>query len=69
MSNTGNCYDNAMMESFFATLKTECADYIFPDRHTARSEVFTYIEGWYNRQRLHSGIGYLSPDALEHNYS
>jgi putative transposase len=69
MSDTGNCYDNAMMESFFATLKTECADYTFPDRHTARSEVFAYIEGWYNHQRLHSGIGYLSPDAFELRYS
>jgi putative transposase len=68
MSDTGNCYDNVIMESSFGILKTECADYIFPDRKTARSEVFAYIEGWYNRHRLHSGIGYLCPDAFEQRY-
>jgi putative transposase len=62
MSDKGNCYDNAMIESFFGTLKTECADEVFPDRHTARSELFAYIEGRYNPHRLHSVVGYYSPN-------
>jgi transposase InsO family protein len=65
MSHTGNCYDNAMKESFWGTLKTECADHVFPDRATARPAVFDYIERWYNRQRLHSALGYRSPVAFE----
>lgn len=68
MSGSGNCYDNAMMESFFATLKTECVDGIFPDRNTARSELFAYIEGWYNPHRLHSSIGYCSPNNFEQRF-
>lgn len=68
MSSTGNCYDNAMMESFFGTLKTECADYCFATRERARTEVFHYLEGWYNRRRLHSALGYQSPDAFEQAY-
>jgi transposase InsO family protein len=61
MSRTGNCYDNAVAESFFATLKTECAATQFESKAGARSAIFAYIEGWYNRQRLHSSLGYLSP--------
>lgn len=68
MSDKGNCYDNAMIESFFGTLKTECADYVFPDRNTARSELFAYIEGWYNPHRLHSSIGYCSPNNFEKRF-
>ena len=65
MSRTGNCYDNAVMESFFATLKTECAATQFPSKAEARSAIFEYIEGWYNRHRLHSSLGYLSPVDFE----
>src|SRR5215207_3200294 len=56
MSRTGNCYDNAKMESFFATLKTECATSIFPSRAAARTAIFEFIEVFYNRQRLHSAL-------------
>jgi putative transposase len=65
MSRSGNCYDNAMKESFFATLKTECASRPFVTRAEARTAVFEYIEGFYNRQRLHSALGYLSPEQFE----
>ena len=65
MSRTGNCYDNAAMESFFATLKSECVTRQFSTREEARSEIFAYIEGWYNRQRLHSSLDYLSPLEYE----
>lgn len=62
MSSTGNCYDNASAESFFATLKLEAIPkVIFADRHVARAALFDYIEVFYNRQRLHSGIGYACP--------
>lgn len=66
MSRKGNCYDNAVVESFFATLKTElveCADW--PTREAARAAVFEYLEIWYNRHRLHSSLGYLTPMAYE----
>lgn len=65
MSRTGNCFDNAVMESFFSTLKTECANRQFASRAQARLVLFEYIEGWYNRQRLHSVLGYLSPVEFE----
>ena len=65
MSRTGNCYDNAAMESFFATLKGECANRRFNTKPEARSAIFEYIEVWYNRQRLHSSLGYLSPVQFE----
>ena len=65
MSRTGNCYDNAAMESFFATLKGECAVTSFATRAEARSSIFEFIEVWYNRQRLHSSLGYLSPIEFE----
>lgn len=65
MSATGNCYDNAMMESFFATLKTECVLERYATRQQARQSVFDYIEMWYNRQRRHSALGYLSPKQFE----
>jgi putative transposase len=65
MSRTGNCYDNAVAESFFATLKTECATIQFTSKAEARSAIFEYIEGWYNRQRLHSSLDYLSPADFE----
>jgi transposase InsO family protein len=65
MSRRGNCYDNAVHESFFGTLKSECADTRFPSRTAARQCVFEYIEVWYNRQRRHSTLGYLSPAEFE----
>ena len=65
MSGVGNCYDNAMKESFFATLKTECATRPFATRTAARSAIFEYIEVFYNRQRLHSALGYRSPEQFE----
>lgn len=65
MSRSGNCYDNAAMESFFATLKTECADHRFATRQDARTALFDFIECWYNRSRRHSTLNYLSPDMFE----
>jgi putative transposase len=65
MSRTGNCYDNAAMESFFGTLKTECAFQPFATRAQARTAIFEFIEAWYNRQRLHSSLDYLSPMEFE----
>jgi transposase InsO family protein len=65
MSGVGNCYDNAAMESFFATLKAECATGQFDTRSQARTAIFEYIEVWYNRQRLHSSLDYLSPVEFE----
>ncbi len=66
MSRRGNCYDNAPMESFFATLKTECIQgVVYSSRLEARAELFEYIEMFYNRQRIHSQLGYKSPVAYE----
>lgn len=65
MSGTGNCYDNAMMERFFAMLKTECVTAPFDTRQQARQAIFDYIEIWYNRCRRHSALGYLSPEQFE----
>jgi putative transposase len=66
MSRTGCCYDNAAAESFFNSLKVEWIHgYEIRDRETARSEIFRYIEGYYNRSRRHSSIGYLSPAEFE----
>jgi transposase InsO family protein len=65
-SGKGNPYDNAMMESFFSTLRAELTDLEhFPTRQAARTAVFEFIEVFYNRQRLHSSLGYLCPLAFE----
>lgn len=61
MSRTGNCLDNAPMESFWATLKRECADHVFPTRGSARMALFSYIMGFYNRVRRHSALGSRAP--------
>jgi putative transposase len=62
MSSTGNCYDNAAAESFFATVKLEAIPKgIFTSRQEARAALFDYIEVFYNRQRMHSGIDYARP--------
>jgi len=66
MSRKGNCYDNAVAESFFHTLKTEHVyDYRYETRAEARQSIFEYIEMFYNRQRRHSALGYLSPVSFE----
>ncbi len=65
MSGVGNCYDNAVMESFFGTLKTECVTGPFLNCVQARTTIFEYLEVWYNRQRLHSTLGYVSPVDFE----
>jgi putative transposase len=66
MSRTGDCYDNAAMEAFFATLTKECTDRVrFQTRQEARSAIFEYLECFYNPVRLHSTLQYVSPVAFE----
>jgi putative transposase len=69
MSGTGNCYDNAAMESFFHTLKTE---HVYFERYQTREQtkksIFEYVEVFYNRQRRHSTLNYKTPLAFEENY-
>jgi putative transposase len=68
MSRKGNCYDNAVMESFFHTLKTELVSFEnFQTRDEAKMKIFDYIEIFYNRQRSHSSIDYLTPEEFERN--
>ena len=70
MSRTGNCYDNARMESFWATLKSEpIQERVFANRAEARREIFSYIEAFYNRTRLHGALGYQSPVDFENGVS
>ncbi|MCX5747324.1 MAG: IS3 family transposase, partial [Proteobacteria bacterium] len=64
MSGTGNCYDNAAMESWFATLKSELGEH-FVSRARAEIELFDYIEAFYNQRRLHSTLDYVSPAEYE----
>ena len=70
MGSIGDCYDNAMMESFWATLQTELLDRRRHWSSTAllRSEIFWFIEGFYNRRRLHSSLGMLTPDEFERRW-
>ena len=66
MSGKGNAYDNAVVESFFATLKTEEVDNnVYETRQQARTSIFSYIEGFYNPKRRHSSLNYLSPNDFE----
>ena len=66
MSRKGNCYDNAVMESFFHTLKSELISFErFQTRQEAKTKIFEYIEIFYNRQRSHSTIGFVSPADFE----
>ena len=68
MSGKGNCYDNAASESFFGTLKTELVpEDGYPNRLIGKMDIFRYLEGFYNRKRLHSSLGYCSPDEFEAN--
>lgn len=70
MSRTGDCYDNAAMESFFSTLKGECVERsTFQNRQEARQAIFEYIECFYNRVRRHSTLLYMSPMAYEQQMS
>jgi putative transposase len=63
---TGQCWDNALAESFFATIKRELLDTaVWPSRTAARTAIFDFIEGWYNLHRLHSSLGYSSPADYE----
>jgi len=66
MSRKGDCYDNAVAESFFSTLKNELIyGQRFESRNHARSEIFKFMEIYYNRQRLHQTLGYVTPNAME----
>jgi len=68
MSGKGNCYDNAAMESFFKTLKTELVHWErYATRDEAKKSVFEYIEVYYNRKRMHSSIGYMNPVEFENS--
>jgi transposase InsO family protein len=65
----GTCWDNAVAESFFATLKNELIYlHVWPTRQSARTAIFAFIEGWYNRLRLHSTLDYASPQMYEEDY-
>ncbi len=69
MGSVGDCYDNAMAESFFATLECELLDRVkMRNPREAMQQVFSFIEGWYNPHRRHSSIGYLSPAEYERRY-
>ena len=66
MSRKADCYDNAPMESFFHTLKTELIHHQhYASKEQAKRDIFAYIEGYYNRTRRHSAIGYSSPTEME----
>ena len=70
MSGTGNCYDNAPMESFFSLLKTELVHHdSYRTRHEAKTSLFDHLEVFYNRQRIHSAIGYQTPLACEQQWN
>jgi transposase InsO family protein len=69
MNGAGSWYDNAAMESFLGTLKGEWVNHhAYRTRVQARADIFYYIEAFYNRRRLHSTLGYLSPMAYEQRY-
>ena len=69
MGSVGDCFDNAMAESFFATLECELLDRThFHNHHQARRAIFEFIEGWYNPHRRHQGLGQQSPIAFERSY-
>lgn len=70
MGSVGDAYDNAMAESFFATLECELLSrQRFPTRNAARMALFDYIEGFYNSHRRHSALDYLSPAAYERRWT
>ena len=70
MSRKGNCYDNAVAESFFSTLKNELIHHrTYQTRDEASQDIFVFIEGFYNRQRLHQSLAYVSPLEFERRIS
>ncbi|WP_141333506.1 IS3 family transposase [Myxococcus sp. AB025B] len=70
MSRKGNCWDNAVVESFFSSLKMELVyERSFQTHEEAKRALFEYIEAWYNRRRRHSALGYVSPEEYERNAS
>jgi putative transposase len=70
MSGRGNCYDNAPVESFFGTLKTELVNHaVYRTRQEAMTDIFFYLEGFYNRLRRHTALDHLSPAAFEAQYA
>lgn len=74
MSRTANCYDNAVMESIWGTLKCELDEdndgkLLWLTRQQAKSDIFFYIEGFYNHKRRHSALGYLSPNDFERRHN
>ncbi|MFP2964509.1 IS3 family transposase, partial [Myxococcus sp. 1LA] len=70
MSRKGNCWDNAVVESFFSSLKMELVyERKFQTHEEARRALFEYIEAWYNRRRRHSALGYVSPEEYERTAS
>ena len=68
MSRNGDCYDNALIESFFSTLKSECVTSVYSTRAEARQSIFEFIGMWCNRQRRHSALSYCSPEAFEKSH-
>jgi len=69
LGSRGDCFDNAITESFFATLECELLKrQTFPTHRQARTAIFDYIEGFYNTHRRHSALGYLSPAAFERQF-
>ena len=72
MGSVGDCYDNGLAESFFATLETELFVHEhggrFDTHHQARLAIFDWIEAFYNRRRRHSALGHLSPEAFEQRH-
>jgi putative transposase len=69
MGSVGDCYDNAMCESFFATLECELlAERRFRTQAEAKMSVFEFVAGWYNPRRRHSALGYLSPIEFERHH-
>jgi putative transposase len=70
MGSVGDAYDNAMAESFFASLECELLDRrSFKSKAEARVALFSYIEGWYNRRRRHSGLGRIAPAEFERRHT
>ncbi|MFO0821802.1 MAG: IS3 family transposase [Gemmataceae bacterium] len=65
----GQCWDNAPVESFFGSMKRELASEMFASREQAKAEIFEYLEVFYNRVRLHSSLGFVSPVEFERTYN
>lgn len=69
IGSVGDAYDNSMIESFWGTIKSELLyRHVGLSRHDAEMAIFEWIEGWYNRERLHSALGYLSPEQFEQQH-